>query len=275
MARGILRRSTFKQIFSGSVFSRTTARKILVVAAWVMACGWMQAPVALAQRGAHPVGGTRAGGGAPIVAPRAAVPPIAHGVISRPRGVGGPNVRGAGVSTPVSVQGLRFRPGPIRGFRPAFFGPRFRFGRGLRFRSLWWPGCGPVWGWEFGCSGMVSYPTGFENYVAVQSYENPVYVYGYGSEGRDLIWLYLKDGTVYGVSDYWFVNGEVHFTAVGDGGVPSGEQVIGAEELDAQKTSDVNTTRGFRVVMRDEPWQKYLKDHPDGVPPPLVAPQEK
>jgi len=112
--------------------------------------------------------------------------------------------------------------------------------------------------------------------VAVQSYENPAYVYGgYGSEGRDLIWLYLKDGTVYGVSDYWFVNDEVHFKAVGDGGVPSGEQVIGADELDAQKTSDMNTARGFRVVMRDAPWEKYLKDHPDLTPPALVAPGAK
>jgi hypothetical protein len=276
MARGILGRSIFKAILSELVFSGATPRnprKILVVAAWAMVCAWMQAPVALAQRGAHPAGGARAGGGAPVAAPRVAVPPITHAMIPRPRGVAAPAPRAVG--TPVSLQRLRFRPGPIRGFRPAFFGPRFRFGRGLRFRSLWWPGCGPVWGWEFGCSGMVSYPTGFENYVAAQSYENPSYVYGYGSEGRDLIWLYLKDGTVFGVSDYWFVNGEVHFEAVGEGGVPSGEQMIGVEELDAQKTSDVNTTRGFRVVMRDEPWQKYLKDHPDLTPPPLVAPREK
>ena len=181
-----------------------------------------------------------------------------------------------GVGAPVSVQGLRLRPGVIGGFRPGLFGPRlFRFGQGLRFRSYWWPGCGPVWGWEFGCSGIAPYPTGFENYVAGQSYENPAYVYGYGSEGRELVWLYLKDGTVFGVSDYWFVKDEVHFKAVGDGGVPSGEQVIGAEELDAQKTSDVNTTRGFRVVMRDAPWEKYLKDHPEATPPALAAPKEK
>ena len=268
MARGILR--------------GLLPRKILPLAVWVMACVCAQAPVALAQRGAHPVGGGHVGGGGRVAAPRVGVPagvpagPGAPGMVPRPHGVRGPRM--AGVAAPVSVQGLRLRPGagPIRGFRPGFFGPRFfRFGRGLWFRSGWWPGCGPVWGWEFGCSGIAPYPTGFENYVAVQSYENPSYVYGYGSEGRDLIWLYLKDGTVFGVSDYWFVNDEVHFKAVGDAGVPSGEQVIGAEELDAQKTSEINTARGFRVVIRDAPWEKYLKDHPEATPPPLVAPREK
>jgi hypothetical protein len=272
MARGVLGRSIFRQMLSGLVSSGATPRKILVVAACAVVCAWMQAPAALAQRGAHPAGGGRAGGGAPVVAPRVPVPPIGYAVIPRPRGVAAPTP--SGVGAPVSLQRLRFRPGPSRGFRGPLFGPRFfRFGRGLRFNSYWWPGCGPVWGWEFGCSGAAPYRSGFENYVAVQSYENPSYVYGYGSEGRDLIWLYLKDGTVYGVSDYWFLNGEVHFKAVGEGGVPSGEQMIGAEELDVQKTSDVNTARGFRVVMRDEPWQKYLKDHPDLTPPALVAPQ--
>ena len=255
--------------------------KILVAAACLAACGWTQVSVAWAQRGPHPVGGAhpagggRAGGGVRVGAPQTVAPLGGgpRGMVARPHGVGGPGVT-AGVA-PVSVHGLRFRQGRIGGFRPGLFGPRlFRGGRGLR-SGFWWPGCGPAWSWEFGCSGVAPNPSGFENYVAVQSYENPTYViYGYGPEGRELVWLYLKDGTVYGVSDYWFVNGEVHFKAVGDGGAPSGEQVIGAEELDAQKTSEINTARGFRVVMRDEPWEKYLKDHPDATPAEL-APQRK
>jgi hypothetical protein len=96
----------------------------------------------------------------------------------------------------------------------------------------------------------------------------------YLPESHDLVWLYLKDGSAYAVTDYWFVNEEVHFNSVGEGGVLSAEQVIGIDELDAQKTSDVNTIRGFRVVKRDAPWQKYLKDHPDTTPPPLVEPQK-
>jgi len=32
--------------------------------------------------------------------------------------------------------------------------------------------------------------------------------------------------------------------------------------------------RGFRLVFRDEPWQQYLKDHPDLTPPDLAPPQK-
>jgi hypothetical protein len=282
MTRLVLHGSVLKKILSGSIFKElhtgAAPRKILMIAAWAMACVWTQAP-ACAQgggvpRGGRPAGGGHVGSGVRVAAPPVVAPPISRGAMARPRRMAGPTL--GGVGTPVSVQTLRFRPGPNHGFRRPFFGARsFRIGRDFRFNSYsWWPGCGPVWSWEFGCSQVSPYRSGFENYVTTQSYENPAYVYGYGSEGRDLVWLYLKDGTVFGVSDYWFVNGEVHFNAVGEGGVPSREQVIGADELDLQKTSDVNTTRGFRVVMRDEPWEKYLKDHPDLTPPPLVPPQK-
>jgi hypothetical protein len=52
------------------------------------------------------------------------------------------------------------------------------------------------------------------------------------------------------------------------------EHVIPFDELDLQRTIDVNTRRGFRMVLRDEPWQQYLKDHPDLTPPDLRPPQE-
>jgi hypothetical protein len=32
--------------------------------------------------------------------------------------------------------------------------------------------------------------------------------------------------------------------------------------------------RGFRMAFRDEPWQQYLKDHPDLTPPDLAPPQK-
>jgi hypothetical protein len=85
------------------------------------------------------------------------------------------------------------------------------------------------------------------------------------------VWLYLKDGTAYGVSDYWFVNGQVDFIAVEEGGAKSVEQTISFADLDVQKTVDVNARRGFRVVMRDEPIEQYMHDHPD-VTPPLLKP---
>lgn len=80
--------------------------------------------------------------------------------------------------------------------------------------------------------------------------------YLYGGEERDLVWLYLTDGTGYGVTDYWFVNDQVHFrTAEDDPSKAPSEHVIPYEKLDVQKTVYVNTHRGFRIVVRDEPWQ--------------------
>jgi len=49
--------------------------------------------------------------------------------------------------------------------------------------------------------------------------------------------------------------------------------VIGSEELDLQRTIDVNTRRGFRVVVRNEPIEEYLRDHPD-LTPQLVQPPQ-
>jgi hypothetical protein len=149
-----------------------------------------------------------------------------------------------------------------------FFGaPFYRFGWGLGFSSLWWPTCGPSlgWGWGYDCYPLPYYGFGFGNYVAPQVYESPVYVYG--GEGRDLIWLYLKDGTGYGVTDYWVVNGQMHFSLAEDDPAKPAEHVVPLDELDLQKTNHVNTRRGFRMVLRDEPWQQYLKDHPDLTPP--------
>jgi hypothetical protein len=84
------------------------------------------------------------------------------------------------------------------------------------------------------------------------------------------VWLYLKDGTAYSVRDYWFVDGQVHFIAVEQGGAKSVEQTIPLRDLDAPKTIDVNSRRGFLVVMRDEPLEQYLHDHPALTPPLLV-----
>jgi hypothetical protein len=178
----------------------------------------------------------------------------------------------------VGPRGFRFGQPPIHIFRQrVFFGrPFFRLGVGLGFNSLWWPICGPSVGWAwlggFDCSPVPFYGYSFQNYVAQPMYEDFVYLYGGGD--RDLIWLYLKDGKVYAVTDYWFVNGEVHFRMVEDDPTKPGEHVIPQDELDVQKTVYVNTHRGFRIVFRDEPWQQYLKDHPDVTPPDLTPPQK-
>jgi hypothetical protein len=57
-------------------------------------------------------------------------------------------------------------------------------------------------------------------------------------------------------------------------GTKSVEQVIGFDELDLQRTIDVNTQLGFKFVLRNELWQKYLQDHPDLTPTVSPPPQK-
>ena len=86
-----------------------------------------------------------------------------------------------------------------------------------------------------------------------------------------MVELYLKDGTIYEVTDYWLVNDQLHFRTAEEGGTKLVEHVIDFDQLDLQKTIDVNTDRGFRFVLRNEPLEDYLRDHPDigpnGTPP--------
>jgi len=262
---------------TGSIFKR-----ILIVATCLLACVSAQ-PSARAQHPVQPgVGGHPGRMGAPS-APRIGRPPVFRG----PRGVG-PHFTGVGHLGTRS--GFGFRQGPIGVFgHRRFFGAPFfrpgvglRFGLGLKVNSLWWPACGPSLGWAWG-AGFDCYPFpfygygygayGFENYLTPQMYEAPVYVYG-GDE-RDQIWLYMKDGTVYGVTDYWLVNGQMHFSMIEDDPTKAAEHAIPYDDLDVQKTIYVNSHRGFRIVFRDEPWQQYLKDHPDTAPPDVPPPQKE
>jgi hypothetical protein len=76
------------------------------------------------------------------------------------------------------------------------------------------------------------------------------------------------------VNDYWFVDDQIHFAMLDESSRKSVEQVIAYDDLDVQKTIDVNSRRGFRVVMRGEPIEQYLRDHPDLTPPLLEPPQK-
>lgn len=237
--------------------------KILIASVCALTCAWLLAPVALAQHGA---GGGHAGGahapagahpvGGHVSSPHVATPPAAHPPISRQPVVLGPR------------PGFGQRPIFIH-HRVSFRPPFFRWGGGF---YPWWSNCGAAWALDFGCGWRVpEYPV--ENYVAppLVIYE-PEYVY-YGGP-REFVLLFLKDGTAYSVTDYWFVDDRVHFTVLEEGGTRSVEQVIGLDELDLQKTIDVNTRRGFRFVRRDEPLEQYLRDHPDANAP-LVEPPQK
>jgi len=252
---------------AGFVLRASILRKILVVVAGVLTSACVQVPVTFAQHvgggGGHVGGAGRVGGGGRVAAPHVTAPPFSHAAIPRTRVYAGP--RPVGVGNP----GFHLRQRPIfRIQRPVFFAAPY-VGVGLGFNSFGWPGCGPVWDWGFGCVASPLYGFGFENYATVQPYENPAYLDGQAE--RELVWLFLKDGTAYSVTDYWFVNGQVHFRLFEDGGAKS-EHVIPADQLDLQRTIDVNTRRGFRIVQRDQPWEQYLRDHPDLTPPELPPP---
>ncbi len=75
--------------------------------------------------------------------------------------------------------------------------------------------------------------------------------------------LYLKDGTVYALSDYWVAGGKLHYvTNYG------GENAIDLEQIDMQRTVDVNAKRGINVTLKPAP---AAQEH---AAPPAPAPQE-
>lgn len=226
-------------------------RKVLAVGACVLVCAGVQAPVAWAQR----VGGRIAGGGRVI------------GRISGPRTFAGAPMRGAGVNP-----GFGIGRGRVHFFhRPRFFGQPFLvFEHNWQFDYFSWVNCSPYWGWGVGCNGLPLDGNGFENYVTRPAYE--ILLYRYGGEPRELMELYMKDGSVYDATDYWFVNGQIHFTMIEEDGTKAVEQAMDLDELDFQTTIDVNTRRGFRMVMRDKPWPEFLHDYPNVTPPALTPP---
>jgi hypothetical protein len=166
----------------------------------------------------------------------------------------------------------RFRPPrlPIRPFPPVFVlyeSPAFLGGPFWGWNSCW-ASCDLFWPW-------IDYTTvsspGPTNYV-LQPYPTPVYVYG--EEGPDLPQLFLKDGTILNVTDYWLVDDQLHFTMIEQEGAKPVEHVIPFGALDLQKTVDVNTARGFRFMLRNEPFEQYVRDHPEGPPPVVTPPQQ-
>ena len=234
--------------------------KKMVMTAACMAC--VCCPSAFAQR----VGG-RVGGGVRMSAPppRPAMRPMVRAPIARPMiPAGGPR----GFGRPIGFRHPFF-------FGPPFFGPPFLgYGANFALDSVFWLTCGPFWGWQPGCGGVPAFEgsPAYPNYVLAPQVETPVYVYGAGR--ADLVKIFLKDGTVFSVSDYWFVNGQLHFVPAAEDEKPT-EQLVEMDEVDWQRTIDVNTRRGFRIVMRNEPWEQYLQDHPNETPPPVQPPQKQ
>jgi len=65
-----------------------------------------------------------------------------------------------------------------------------------------------------------------------------------------LILLVLKDGTIYGVTDYWLEGGQLHYLAS-----YGGANTLSLDHLDLQKTVDENWKRGVSFVLRPGPEQ--------------------
>jgi len=161
--------------------------------------------------------------------------------------------------------------------------PFFGYGFGLGFESGLWLGCDPFFNWRYGCAGfpVYQYAAG-DNSISLGLYNSqpltqteiqnwPVYVYG--GDNPQFVDLYLKDGTVYNVTDYWLANGNLHFKTAEENFTKVVEHQIDFSLLDLQKTIDINTARGFRLVLRNEPLEQYLRDYPFNDSPNGGAPE--
>jgi hypothetical protein len=176
--------------------------------------------------------------------------------------------------------------GPRLGFGGPFIGLGWGFGAGF---NSWWA-CDPYAGLGYGCNAFPYYDSGYGSYGNVyapgsvpgsvpdqnqpqldetqQNGEPAPLVYG----GGELVQLCLKDGTVYDVTDYWLVNdNELHFTTVDASGNAT-DHVVGFDQLNLQKTIDVNTGRGYRFVLRNEPMREYMPGTGQNAPPANAEP---
>lgn len=148
-----------------------------------------------------------------------------------------------------------FGGGCFGGFFPGFCGSALWWGPGF----AWGPACDPV----LGCQGY-GYPnnvTDDANQMQVQS-DTPSQEFGpfrwqesASADSSELqappkpaATIYLKDGSSYGVTDYWLTGGELHYvTNYG------GENSIPAERLDLQRTVDENAALGVSFVLSNQP----------------------
>jgi len=82
-----------------------------------------------------------------------------------------------------------------------------------------------------------------------------------GETGNEVV-LYLTDGTVHVVGDYWVADGRLHYKT-SDGA----ENVIEMSQLDLQRTVDVNASRGVDFTLRPAPDSIKAPDQSPAVNP--------
>ena len=248
---------------------------------------WAGAP----QRGAGvphagaPVGGAPAGR-APMARPpvmRLPRPPVAGGHFVPPFWAAGrvaPRHSFAFLRRPIWFP--PGRPGP-----PIFTGVGF-----LWFGYPYWgfltPGCNPFWAWPwvYGCStfgywdGYSGFGPAFDSSIYEQDDEQ-----GIGQQAQEpetFAWepppqsspeeieaekpitvLFLKNGAVYAVTDYWIQDAKLYYaTSYG------GQNSISLDDIDLQKTVEVNAKRGVEFILKPSPDRNPQNPPPPGQPNP-------
>jgi hypothetical protein len=166
---------------------------------------------------------------------------------------------------------------PYSGWGPGCYSPFYGYGGygyGGYYGGLYntWGYGG--WGWGGGYSGLGVNPGSNDGYSSpngggwsttpAQTHVSPSYPTD--GRGRDMVELFFKDGTVYDVTDYWLVDGQLHFLTVDERGEKTVEHVLPYETLDLQTTVDDNTSRGFKFQLRNESMEQYFRNHPEVVP---------
>lgn len=190
-----------------------------------------------------------------------------------------------GISNPPHIWRPRHNPRVFYGGF-GFFG----FGFGYPVAGLGFgPGCDPFWAdsWAFGCDTFGywgGYGAGYDAGVDAgvdqaqgqQEMDQPsqepaldTYVPAPESSPEEiqaeriLVVLFMKDGAVYAVTDYWIADGKLHYlTSYG------GENTIEIADLDLQKTVDVNAKRGVNFTLKPSPDQNQ-PNAPQPQPNPL------
>jgi hypothetical protein len=103
---------------------------------------------------------------------------------------------------------------------------------------------------------LVPFPYPVWNFIA------PLPTYAFiGSASVSHPQLVFKDGTTYTVTDYWCVDGQLHFITIEEGGTKSVPHSVPFGDLDVQRTTDVDAAGGFRFLVRDEPIEQWLQHH--------------
>jgi hypothetical protein len=200
------------------------------------------------------------------------------------------------VGAPPHVPPFRHRPiffGPGFGFGGCFgpfffgcgggfFGGGFGFGFGLGYGYGY---CDPFWGCPAGFYGSFYNGGYYGNQIynattdesSVSNEFNPSRYWGPSAPPEETggggggstsssdseVVLFLKDGTVYAITDYWIADNKLHYvTNYG------GENSIPLDQLDIQRTVDVNAKRGINITLRPTPApQSQQQAAPDAQPP--------